>query len=66
VVLVLVAGIFIGVMDEVMQSGILFDKTTERVSSPADVGADTIGLIIGMVLNIRWWRLNQGAAGKSV
>ena len=55
VVTVLILGILIGVMDEVMQSGVLFDKTTERISSPADVGADAIGLTIGMILNIKWW-----------
>ncbi len=59
---ILILGILIGVMDEVMQSGVLFDKTTERISSPTDVSADAIGVTIGMILNIKWWCPGRGAA----
>lgn len=54
--IVLFAGICIGALDEMIQAGIFWERSTERIASVTDFGADSAGLVLGMLLNIRRYR----------
>jgi VanZ family protein len=55
-IIILFAGICIGALDEMIQAGIFWERSTERIASVTDFGADTAGLVLGALLNVRRYR----------